>query len=81
MKNVDALLNVQIKHFGYFSGLPFKPYRPGMMLAADFVSTQGRKTLSSNVYNVGFDPEDLSLLALQVRYITNIHVADTQYLP
>jgi hypothetical protein len=79
LKDVDALLNIEIKRFGYFSGSPFKPYRPGAILAADLISTQERKTLSSNVYNVGFDPEDLSLLALQVRYITNIHVADKQY--
>ena len=79
LKNVDALLNVQIKRFGYFSGSPHRPYRPGMILAADLVSTRDRITLSSNVYNIGYDPEDLSLLALQVRYITNIHVADKQY--
>jgi len=79
LKDVDALLNVQIKRFGYFSGSPFKPYRPGAILTADLVATQDRQTLSSNVYNIGFDSDDLSLFALQVRYITNIHVADKQY--
>lgn len=77
--NVDALLNVQIKRFGYFSGSPFKPYRPGVILTSDLVSTKDRNKLSSNVYNIGFDPEDLSKFELQIGYFTTIHVADKQY--
>jgi len=79
LKGVDALLNVRIKRFGYFSASPYKPYRPGMVVTADLVSTQQRKLLSSNVYNVGYDKEDVSNFAFQVRYMTHIHVADTRY--
>lgn len=79
LANVDALLNVQIKRFGYFSGSPFKPYRPGIILASDLIATKDRKKLSSNVYNIGYDPEDLSKFDLRVSYFTSIHVADRNY--
>lgn len=79
LKDVDALLNLQIKRFGYFTGSPFKPYRPGVILMADLISTQSRKQLSSNVYNVGFDRDDLSLFLLQLNYITDIYAADRKY--
>jgi len=79
LKGVDALLKVDIKRFGYFSASPFKPYRPGMVVAADLVSTKDRKLISSNVYNVGYDQADISKFDLQVSYMTNIHVADKRY--
>lgn len=78
-EDIDALLNVEIKRFGYFSGSPFKPYRPGVILTSDLIATHDRKPLSSNVYNIGFDPEDLSKFELQVGYFTTIRVADRQY--
>lgn len=77
--DLDALLNVEIKRFGYFSGSPFKPYRPGIILASDLIATKDRKKLSSNVYNIGFDPEDLSKFDLRIGYFTTIHVADKEY--
>ena len=76
---IDALLHVEIKRFGYFSGSPYKPYRPGIILASDLIATKDRKKLSSNVYNIGFDPEDLSKFDLRVGYFTTIHVADREY--
>ncbi|MDQ6982320.1 MAG: hypothetical protein Q9M08_04850 [Mariprofundus sp.] len=79
LKGVDALLRVDIKRFGYFSASPFKPYRPGMVVAADLISTKERKILSSNVYNVGYDQDDISKFDLQISYMTNIHVADKRY--
>jgi len=79
-KDIDALIRVDIKRFGYASGSPFKPYRPGMVLAADLYATQDRKLLSSNIYNVGYDREDLSLYLLEVGYISHIHVEDKRYL-
>ena len=79
VKGIDALLNVQLKQFGYYSASPFKPYRPGMVLVADLVTTTDRKTISSNVYNVGFDKEDVSLLSFRVSYSTNVYVADKKY--
>jgi len=79
LKGVDALLKVDIKRFGYFSASPFKPYRPGMVVAADLISTKERNTLSSNVYNVGYDQDDISKFDLQISYMTNIHVADKRY--
>lgn len=78
-EDLDALLDVQVKRFGYFSGSPFKPYRPGIILASDLIATKDRKKLSSNVYNIGFDPEDLSKFDLRVDYFTTIHVADPLY--
>ncbi|WP_018294962.1 hypothetical protein [Mariprofundus ferrooxydans] len=79
VEGVDALLRIDIKQFGYFSGSPFKPYRPGMVMVADLVSTDDRKTLASNVYNVGFDREDVSLLSFRVDYATSVYVADDHY--
>ncbi len=79
LAGVDALLRVRIKRFGYFSGSPFKPYRPGMVLTADLISTQQRQLLSSNVYNIGYDREDISKFEFQVSYMTHIHVADRRY--
>ncbi|MFQ5344397.1 MAG: hypothetical protein ACE5DZ_00390 [Mariprofundus sp.] len=79
LKGVDALLKVDIKRFGYFSASPFKPYRPGMVVAADLISTKDRKLISSNVYNVGYDQEDISKFDLEISYMTNIHVADQRY--
>jgi hypothetical protein len=79
LRDVDALLNLQIKRFGYYTGSPFKPYQPGVILVADLVSTKGRKQLSSHVYNIGFDAEDLSLFMLQLNYVTSIPVADRKY--
>jgi len=79
VEGVDALLNVEIKQFGYFSGSPYKPYRPGMVMVADLVSTDERKTLSSNVYNVGFDRDDISLLSFRASYATSVYVADKRY--
>ena len=79
LKGVDALLDLRIKRFGYFSSSPYKPYRPGMIVTADLVSTHDRKMLSSNVYNVGYDRNDISKFDFQVSYMTNIHVADTRY--
>lgn len=79
LTDVDALLNLQIKRIGYYTGSPFKPYRPGVILVADLVSTKGRKLLSSQVYNIGFDAEDLSLFMLQLNYITTIPVANRKY--
>jgi len=79
LNDVDALLNLQIKRIGYYTGSPFKPYRPGIILVADLVSTKGRKQLSSHVYNIGFDAEDLSLFMLQLNYITTIPVANQKY--
>ena len=79
LKGVDAVLDVRIKRFGYYSSSPFKPYRPGMVLTADLVSTRDRKVLSSNVYNVGYEQDDLSKFDLEVSYMTNIHVADKRY--
>jgi len=79
LKGVDALLRVRIKRFGYFSASPYKPYRPGMVVTADLISTQERRLLSSNVYNVGYDKEDISNFAFQVSYMTHIHVADKRY--
>ena len=70
---------IAIGSLGVSSYLWYKALEPETVLPPVVISTQERKTLSSNVYNVGFDPEDLSLLSLQVRYITNIHVADKQY--
>jgi len=78
-EEIDALLNVEIKRFGYFSGSPFKPYRPGIIVASDLIGTKDRKKLSSNVYNIGFDPDDLSKFDLRVGYFTTIHVADKVY--
>lgn len=78
-EDIDALLDVEIKRFGYFSGSPFKPYRPGIIMASDLIATKDRKKLSSNVYNIGFDPEDLSKFDLRVDYFTTIHVADPVY--
>jgi len=78
-KHVDALFKVQIKRFGYASGSPYKPYRPGMVLVADLYATGDRKLLSSNVYNIGYDRDDLSHYLLQVGYISHIHVADRRY--
>jgi hypothetical protein len=79
LKGVDALLKVRIKRFGYFSASPYKPYRPGMVVTADLISTQERKLLSSNVYNVGYDKDDISNFAFQVSYMTHIHVEDKRY--
>jgi hypothetical protein len=79
LRDVDALLNLQIKRIGYYTGSPFKPYRPGVILMADLVSTKGRKQLSSHVYNIGFDADDLSLFMLQLNYVTSIPVADRKY--
>jgi len=79
-KHVDALFNVQIKRFGYASASPYKPYRPGMVVAADLYATHDRKLLSSHVYNVGYDREELSHYLLQVGYISHIHVEDPRYL-
>ena len=79
LRDVDALLHLQIKRIGYYTGSPFKPYRPGVILVADLVSTKGRKQLSSHVYNIGFDAEDLSLFMLQLNYITTIPAADRKY--
>ena len=79
LKDVDALLHVQVKRFGYFTGSPFKPYRPGVIMAADLISTESRKKLSSNVYNVGFNAEDLSLFILKVNYVTTIPAATRKY--
>lgn len=76
---IDALLNVNIKQFGYYSASPFKPYRPGMVVTADLITTDGRKTVSSNVYNVGFDRDDISLFSFRVNYSTNVYVADKRY--
>jgi len=79
LTGVDALLRVHIKRFGYFSASPYKPYRPGMVVTADLISTPARKLISSNVYNVGYDPEDISRFDFRVNYMTNIHVADKRY--
>jgi hypothetical protein len=79
LKDINALLDLQIKRFGYFTGSPFKPYRPGVVLVADLVSTKSRKQLSSHVYNVGFDADDLSLFILQLNYATNIPVTNRKY--
>ncbi|PIP03013.1 MAG: hypothetical protein COW18_08630 [Zetaproteobacteria bacterium CG12_big_fil_rev_8_21_14_0_65_54_13] len=79
VEGVDALLKLDIKQFGYFSGSPFKPYRPGMVMVADLVSMGDRKTLASNVYNVGFDREDISLLSFRASYATSVYVADERY--
>jgi len=79
LKGVNALLKVRIKRFGYFSASPYKPYRPGMVVTADLISTQERTLLSSNVYNVGYDREDISKFEFQVSYMTHIHVADKRY--
>jgi len=79
LKDVDALLNVELKQYGYFSASPFKPYRPGIVLVADLITTSDRKRISSNVYNVGFDKEDISLLSFRVSYSTNVYVADQKY--
>lgn len=79
-KGIDALFRVDIKRFGYASGSPFKPYRPGMILAADLYSTHDRELLSSNIYNVGYDRDDLSHYNLEVGYISHIHVEDKRYL-
>jgi len=79
LAGVDALLRVQIKRFGYFSASPFKPYRPGMVVTADLITTKERKVLSSNVYNVGYDPKDVPKFDLQIDYMTNIHVADKRF--
>jgi len=79
LSGVDALLRVKIKRFGYFSASPYKPYRPGMVVTADLISTRARKVISSNVYNVGYNPEDISHYEFQVNYMTNIHVADKRF--
>lgn len=79
LKDVDALLNVQVKRFGYFTGSPFKPYRPGVVLAADLISTKGREQLSSHVYNVGFNADDLSLFVMDLNYVTTIPIANQKY--
>jgi len=79
LAGVDALLRVQIKRFGYFSASPFKPYRPGMVVTADLITTKERKVIASNVYNVGYDPKDVPKFDLQINYMTNIHVADQRY--
>ncbi|RMH62507.1 MAG: hypothetical protein D6678_00875 [Zetaproteobacteria bacterium] len=79
LRGVDALLHVQIKRFGYYSASPFKPYRPGMIVAADLVSTKSRRTIASNVYNVGYDPEDVPKLELGIDYMTTIHVAERRF--
>jgi len=78
-KHIDALLRVDIKRFGYASGSPYKPYRPGMVLAADLYSIHDRTLLSSNVYNVGYDKDDLSHYTLEVGYISHIQVEDRRY--
>ncbi|MDQ6970613.1 MAG: hypothetical protein Q9M16_08890 [Mariprofundus sp.] len=78
-KHIDALLRVEIKRFGYASASPYKPYRPGMVLTADLYATQDRKLLSSKVYSVGYDREELSPYELQVGYISHIQVADRRY--
>jgi len=78
-KHVDALLRVEIKRFGYASASPYKPYRPGMVVTADLYATNDRKLLSSKVYNVGYDREELSQYVLQVGYISHIQVADKRY--
>jgi len=79
LRGVDALLHVQIKRFGYYSSSPFKPYRPGMVVAADLVSTKTRSVLASNVYNVGYDPKDVPKLELGIDYMTTIHVAERRF--
>ncbi len=79
LAGVDALLRVQIKRFGYFSASPFKPYRPGMVVAADLITTRDRKVLASNVYNVGYEPGDVPKFDLQIDYMTTIHVADKRF--
>ena len=79
LKRIDALLDVRIKRFGYFSGSPFKPYRPGMVVTADLISTDKRKILASNVYNVGYDRADVPMFQFKVNYMTHIHVADKRY--
>jgi len=79
LKGVDALLKVRIKRFGYFSASPYKPYRPGMIVTADLISTATRSVLSSNVYNIGYDRDDISKFAFQVRYMSHINVEDKRY--
>ena len=79
LENVDALLNIEIKRFGYFSASPLKPYMPGTVLVADLIATKDRKKLSSNVYNVGYDPDDLWRLEFQVHYFTTVPVANSKY--
>jgi len=79
MEDVDALLNIEIKRFGYFSASPFKPYRPGAVLTADLIATKDRKRLASNVYNIGYDPSDLWKLEFQVNYFTTVPIANRKY--
>jgi len=79
VKHLDALLRVEIIRFGYASASPYKPYRPGMVLTADLYATNDRTLLSSKVYNVGYDREELSPYELQVGYISHIRVADQRY--
>jgi len=79
LKNIDAVLHIQTKQFGYYSASPLKPYRPGMVLAADLVTMEDRNTISSNVYNIGFGKDDVSLISYQVAYATNVYVADERY--
>ena len=79
MEDVDALLNIEIKRFGYFSASPLKPYRPGTVLVADLIATKDRKKLASNVYNIGYDPEDLWRVEFQVNYFTTIPVNNGKY--
>lgn len=79
LEDVDALLNIEIKRFGYFSGSPLKPYRPGTVLVADLIATKDRKKLSSNVYNIGYDPDDLWRVEFQVNYFTTIPVNNGKY--
>ena len=79
MEDVDALLTVEIKRFGYFSASPFKPYRPGAVLTADLIATKDRKKLASNVYNIGYDPNDLWRLEFQVNYFTTVPIANRKY--
>ena len=79
LADVDALLNIEIKRFGYFSASPLKPYVPGTVLVADLIATKDRKKLSSNVYNVGYDPDDLWRLEFQVHYFTTVPVANSKY--
>lgn len=79
IKHIDAVLRVETKQFGYFSASPVKPYRPGMVLTADLTTMEDRKTISSNVYNVGFGKDDVDLISYQVGYATNVRVADKRY--
>ncbi|MFQ5518947.1 MAG: SH3 domain-containing protein [Mariprofundus sp.] len=61
---IDGILNIELKHLGFWSAGPMEPYTPSVFVLAELIEPSSRKILYSDRFVIGIDITSLQVMEL-----------------